>query len=72
MRDGGAPAAAQRGASTAIVMRDTQVSSPSSLCRSMCHTCVVRPMCTGRVMPVTQPLVAPLMWLALMSSPTAR
>ncbi len=60
------------GASTAMVMRDTQVSSPASLVRSICQTWVVRPTWTGRVMPVTQPLVAPFRWLALMSSPTAR
>ena len=60
------------GARIAIVSRDTQVSSPASLCISMCHTCVVRPMCTGRAVPVTQPLVAERRWLALMSRPTAR
>jgi len=60
------------GANTAIVIRDTQVISPASFVMSICHTCVVRPMCTGRVMPVTQPLVAPFRWLALMSRPTAR
>lgn len=41
-----------------MVMRDTQVSSPASFTMSICHTCVVRPMCTGRAVPVTQPLVA--------------
>ena len=50
---------------TAIVMRDTQVSSPASLARSICQTWVLRPMCTGRAVPVTQPLVAPRRWLAL-------
>ncbi len=43
-----------------MVMRDTQVSSPASLVSSICQTWVLRPMCTGRVIPVTQPLVAPL------------
>ena len=47
-----------------MVMRDTQVSSPASFTMSICHTCVVRPMCTGRAVPVTQPLVAARMWLA--------
>ena len=40
-----------------MVIRDTQVNSPASLRISICQTCVVRPMCSGRVMPVTQPLV---------------
>jgi len=60
------------GASTAMVMRETQVRSPASLCMSICQTCVVRPRCTGRAVPVTQPEVTARMWLALMSSPTAR
>ena len=62
----------QRGCSTAIVMRETQVSSPASLVRSIYQTCVVRPRCTGRAVPITQPLVTERMWFALMSSPTAR
>ena len=49
---------AQRGAKIARVMRDTQVNSPASLTMSICQTCVVRPMCTRRAVPVTQPLVA--------------
>ena len=53
-------------------MRDTQVISPASLCMSICQTWVLRPRWTGRVMPVTQPVVAPLRWLALMSRPTQR
>ena len=32
------------GVSTAIVMRDTQVSSPASLVNSICQTWVLRPM----------------------------
>ena len=63
---------AQRGSRMAMVMREVQVSSPASLCNSICHTWVLRPRCTGRAMPVTQPLDVALMWLALMSSPTAR
>src|SRR5205085_9521591 len=67
-----AGAAALRSVKTAIVMRETQVSSPASLVMSICHTCVVRPRCTGRAVPVTQPVMAERKWLALMSSPTAR
>ena len=63
---------AYRGASIAIVIRETQVSSPASLVNSMAQTWVLRPMCTGRVVPMTQPLVTPLRWLALMSRPTVR
>ena len=44
-----------------MVMRETQVSSPASLTMSICHTCVVRPMCTARAVPVTQPLLAALL-----------
>ena len=40
-----------------MVMRDAQVISPASLTMSICQTWVLRPMCTGRVVPVTQPLV---------------
>lgn len=58
--------------STASVRRDTQVRSPASLRRSICHTCVLRPRCTGRATPVTQPCVVALRWLALMSRPTTR
>ena len=50
---------ASAGASTAIVIRDTQVSSPASFFKSMCHTWVDRPMCTGRATPVTQPDFTP-------------
>ena len=32
-----------RGARMVMVMRETQVSSPASLCMSICHTWVVRP-----------------------------
>lgn len=59
------------GAKMAIVMRDTQLGSPASLTMSICQTCVVRPRCTGRAVPVTQPLLTPRKWLALMSRPTA-
>ena len=55
-----------------MVMRETQVSCPSSFTMSICQTWVVLPMCTGRAVPVTQPLVAARRWLALMSRPTAR
>ena len=48
------------GARIAIVMREMQVLSPASLISSIAQTCVLRPMCTGRVMPVTQPLPAPI------------
>ena len=40
-----------------MVMRDTQVSSPASFVSSICQTCVLRPRCTGRAVPMTQPLV---------------
>ena len=46
------------GARMAIVRREMQVISPASFTISICHTCVVRPRCTGRAVPVTQPLVA--------------
>ena len=55
-----------------MVMRDTQVNSPASLCISICQTCVLLPMWTGRAVPVTQPEVALFKWLALISKPTAR
>jgi len=61
----------QRGSSIAIVIREVQVASPASLTMSICQTCVRRPMCRGRAVPVTQPLVADRRWLALISSPTA-
>ena len=48
------------GARIAIVMREMQVLSPASLGSSIAQTWVLRPMCTGRVMPVTQPLGAPI------------
>ena len=47
-----------------MVKRETEVISPTSLAISICHTCVVRPMCTGRAVPVTHPLVAEHRWLA--------
>src|SRR4051812_26586281 len=45
-------------ASTAIVMRDTQVGRPASSNRSIAQTCVVRPRWIGLATPVTQPLLA--------------
>jgi hypothetical protein len=30
---------------------------------SICHTCVVLPMCTGRAVPVTQPARTARRWL---------
>lgn len=47
-----------------MVMRDTQVSSPSSFTMSICQTWVVRPTCTARAVPVTQPLFTARKWLA--------
>src|SRR6218665_19734 len=55
----------------AMVRRETQISSSASLTRSICQTWVLRPRCTGRAWPVTQPLRAERRWLALMSRPTA-
>ena len=52
-------------------MRDMQVNSPASLRSSICQTCVLRPRCKGRAVPVTQPWLVPLRWLALISSPTS-
>ena len=43
------------GAKIAIVIRETQLILPASFRNSICHTCVVRPRCIGRAVPVTQP-----------------
>ena len=55
-----------------MVMRETHVSWPASFTRSICQTCVVRPMCIGLAIPLTQPSLTLRMWLALISNPTAR
>jgi hypothetical protein len=60
------------GANTDKVKRDTQLMRPWSSRMSICQTCVLRPMCTGLAMPLTQPSATPRMWLALMSKPTMR
>ena len=52
-REGRGASGQPLGAITAMVRRDTQVGRPWSSCMSICHTCVVRPMCTGRAVPVT-------------------
>ena len=60
------------GANTDNVNLDTQLVRPWSSVMSICQTWVLRPMCTGRAIPFTQPLGTPRIWLALMSSPTMR
>lgn len=55
-----------------MVIRETHVSRPLSSVSSICQTCVVRPVWTGRAIPVTQPSVTLRKWFALMSRPSAR
>jgi len=45
-----------------MVIREMQVIFPASSRNSICHTCVVRPRCTERAVPVPQPWYLPLQW----------
>ena len=55
---------------TASVRRETHTSLPRSSSMRISHTCVWRPTCSGRAVPVTRPSRTPRTWLALISMPT--
>ena len=62
-------ALAQAG-TTASVSREMHTGLPASLSMRISQTCVVRPTCSARAVPVTLPVRVARRWLALISSPT--
>src|SRR6478672_1984266 len=56
--------------STASVIRLMQTGLPASSSMRISHTCVLRPTCKGRAVPVTRPERTARRWLALISRPT--